>query len=210
MIAGAPGVGKSEAMWAFKREVPSAIVVTAVCQEGGTWNLANKLCKVLDLGEPNSRRMPETRIKIAEEIGQGGFLMIDEAQHLVQENPRGQNNWGALEWARGMAEEGCFGLALIGDLKLLNGLDGAPQLRRRTHPRVVIRQATEEDVASVCHACGVSEPKIIQVLTRAAKAFGGLGDVIETIRTARDMNADGNPLLDDFLASLEFLDLAKG
>lgn len=96
MIAGAPGVGKSEAMWAFKREVPSAIVVTAVCQEGGTWNLANKLCKVLDLGEPNSRRMPETRIKIAEEIGQGGFLMIDEAQHLVQENPRGQKQLGSF------------------------------------------------------------------------------------------------------------------
>ncbi len=79
MIAGAPGVGKSKAIWAFKREVPSSIIVNAVCQEGGAWNLAYELCKVFDLGEPNSRKMPETRRKIAEAIGEGGFLMIDEA-----------------------------------------------------------------------------------------------------------------------------------
>ncbi len=128
----------------------------------------------------------------------------------MQENPRGPDNWGTLEWARGMAEEGHFGLALIGDLKLLNGLDGAPQLRRRTHPRVVVRQATSEDVASVCHACGVADPEIIQVLTRTAKSFGGLGDVSETIKTAMDMKMGEALVLEDMLAALEFLDLVKG
>ncbi len=211
MIAGAPGVGKTETLWTFKNEAPDAIITTTICQEGGAWNLCRSLCKILDLpANPNPRDMPGTRAIIAEAIGESGFVVVDEAQHLVQANPRGPDNWGALEWARGLAEGGMFGLAFVGDMKLLNGLNDAPQLRRRTHPRVVLPHASEEDVAAFCRARGVTDAKTIYKLARVAKRFGGLGDVSEALITAREMTGGATPSLDDIGAALEFLELEKG
>lgn len=207
MIAGAPGTGKSETMWKFKTEVPNAIIAVVVRLESGAWHLADQLCRVLELPSPNSRNMPETRRMIAEAVGEGGFLMIDEAQNLVQDNPRGPDNWRAMEWVRGMAEEGGLGVAFIGDQRLLESLKSFPQLRRRTHPRVILRCTTPDDVALFCGARGLTDTKAIKCLTRTAQRFGGLGDIAETITTAMDMVNGAQPTVADIQATLELLDL---
>ncbi|MFZ7089843.1 AAA family ATPase [Primorskyibacter sp. 2E233] len=137
MIIGGSGVGKSRTMWKFKTEARDTLVSEARAQEGGAWNLAYRLCELLDMPEPNSRNMPKTGHEIAEEIGPGGFVIIDEAQYLVQENARGPDNWGAVEWFRGVAEAGHFGAAFIGDKRLANSFKDAAQLPRRTGAREI-------------------------------------------------------------------------
>lgn len=137
-------------------------------------------------------------------------MAIDEAQYLVQKNPRGPDNWDALEWARELAEEGYFGLAFVGDLKLLDGLSDAPQLRRRTHPRVTLNHSTEEDISAFCQARGLTDRVIVQKLAKVAKRYGGLGDVSEVLTCARDMSNGAMPNSNDFLAAIEYLDFKMG
>jgi len=67
----------------------------AVQGEGGHWNIANELCRILEIEAPNGRRLPEERRRIAEAIGAGSMLIIDEAQYLVQRNTRGKDDWQA-------------------------------------------------------------------------------------------------------------------
>lgn len=210
MIVGGTGIGKTRAMWQVKHESPNAYVIEARAQEGGSWNLAYRLCELLGLPEPNSRNMPRVGDEIAEALGPESFVMIDEAQYLVQENPRGPDNWMVLEWLRALSEKGGFGVAFIGDRRLLDGLKGADQLRRRTHPRVVIHHASEADVAAFCRAAGLTDPAIVKVLAKVAKRYGGLGDVAEVLTTARDMAGAAEPGAHDIRAALEFLELDCG
>lgn len=93
MIAAVPGTGKTQALWHFRRDVmPRAIFHTAVAGEGTPWGVACQLMELLEIGVPNSRDLLGSRRSIAEGIGAEGMLMVDEAQHLVQRNPRGKDN----------------------------------------------------------------------------------------------------------------------
>jgi len=210
MIIGGSGVGKSRTKWSFRQEAPDAYIIEARAQEGGAWNLAYRLCELLGMPEPNSRNMPRTGHEISEAIGPGGFVIIDEAQYLVQENARGPDNWGAVEWFRGVAEEGYFGAAFIGDRRLANSLKDAAQLRRRTHPRVYVDKTTEDDVATFCRAFGLTDPKALRILSKCARVHGGLGDVSETLTTAMDMNGGALPSVEDIHAALQFCELDQG
>lgn len=136
--------------------------------------------------------------------------MIDEAQFLVQENPRGPDNWMTLEWVRSLWERGGFGVAFIGERRLLNGLKGADQRQRHTHPRVVTHHVSEADVAARCRACGLTDLAVVKVLAKVAKRFGVLGDVAEVLATAQDMAGAAEPGAQDIRAALEFLELDCG
>ena len=118
LIAGAPGVGKSEAIWRFKRMAPGVFIHKAVQGEGGVWNLANELSRLLEIDAPNGRHLPDERRRIADAFGAESMLIIDEAQYLVQRNTRGKDDWQAFEWLRFMAEDGMLSLAFCGDLTL--------------------------------------------------------------------------------------------
>ncbi len=113
LIAGAPGVGKSEAIWRFKRMTRGVFIHNTVQGEGGVWNLANELCRLLEIEPANGRRLPEERRRIAEACGPETMLIIDEAQYLVQRNTRGRDDWQAFEWLRFMAAEGMLSLVFL-------------------------------------------------------------------------------------------------
>lgn len=210
MIAGAPGVGKTETLFRFRQETPDAVFHTATAEEGGARNLALALCKSLDLPRPNLRDLAQTRQEIAEAIDGEGFLMIDEAQYLCQRNHRGSDNWEALEWLRRMAEDGSFALVICGDLRLLDALRNAPQLARRTHPRVVLSCSTPNDVRTFCNGRGFTDPKEIGRLSRLAKRYGGIGDVAEVLTTASAMSGGCVPNASDVRAAIEFLGFKRG
>ena len=211
MITGAPGVGKSATIEYFiENECYEAIVFQATAGEGGEWNLGCALYDLLRLGVPNARDRGETRREIADTIGPNGFLIIDEAQYLVQRNMRGADSWDCLEWVRSMSEYGGFGMAFVGDLTLDSIVYDLPQLKRRTHPRLTLTHVTARDADIFCKANGLTDGKTIKTLARVAKSFGGLGDLAEIFATAKDMNGDKLPTPDDIHASLELLGFKKG
>jgi hypothetical protein len=206
MVAGAPGSGKTDALHRFRSEAPDMLVYTAVSGEGGVFNLACGLCDLVGVKRPKSTDVADARRRIAAEIGPGGFLIIDEAQYLVQRNPKGRDNPEALDWARGVAEEGFFGLALVGDLSLRDAVADMPQLDRRAHPRVVVESVPQEDVAALCQARGLTDPKVIAALAIKARRLGGLGYVEAIHEDARDMSDTGTPALEDYLAAMKLFE----
>lgn len=103
LIAAAPGTGKTEVLKHFTIEqnreakkgksgwVDNVVHLhTAVAGEGSPWGLACQLMQAWNQGPPNGRRLMETRQRIGECVGRGGLLLLDEAQYLVQRNPRGK------------------------------------------------------------------------------------------------------------------------
>lgn len=210
MIAGAPGVGKTQALFRFREEVPATVFITATAGEGGAWNLANALAERLDIARPNGRDLPGSRRRIAETIGAGGFVVIDEAQHLVQRNPRGPDNWEALEWARAMTEEGCFGLVFCGDLSLVDAVEKSPPLRRRiyAHRPQIISKVPKSDIAAFARARGVHDEATVELLFQVARRSGWFGIVSETLDHARRLSGGSAPTPRDILAAVEDLQLA--
>jgi DNA transposition AAA+ family ATPase len=177
MIAGAPGTGKSEVMRQFLAETHRAFSFEAVSGEGGIWSAAHGIFRALDLGQPNSRDLPGDRQRIAERLGLGGMLIVDEAQYLVQKNPRGKDNIDALEWLRKVSEEGCCSIVFVGDLALLDAVEKLPQLRRRMLRPIIVRRVTKADVEAVVARAGFNDAVVVDVLFAVARRGGGLGDV---------------------------------
>lgn len=220
LIAAAPGTGKTQALKHFAisqnaekidpdgRYVADKVFLhTAVAGEGTPWGLAGQLMQAWNLGEPNSRRLTETRQLIGRCVGKGGLLMIDEAQYLVQRNARGKDTWDSLEWLRAMAEEGEFSVAYCGDLALLDTANHLPQLWRRMRRRVVIRYVSKQDVVALVANRGIVEPSLVEVLFRVARRGGGLGDVDNAIDHARLLSRQDVPGPAFIMAALEDLNL---
>lgn len=209
LIAAAPGTGKTEALWHFKNTMrPDAIFHTAVAKEDDTpWGAACQLMELLGIGRPNNRDMRGSRSRIAEEIGAGTTLVIDEAQNLVRHNLRGGTDWMTLEWFRQMAEEGCFSLAFCGDLALLDTATRLPQLWRRMRRRVVIKSVSRDDVAALAAHRGVEASEIVDLLFLVARRGGGLGDVDCAIDHARLLAGRPVPETPHLMAALEDLKL---
>lgn len=220
LIAAAPGTGKTEALKHFAASQnadkidtagdykPDTVFLhTAVAGEGTPWGLAGQLMLAWGMGEPNSRRLTETRQLIGRCVGKGGLLMIDEAQYLVQRNSRGKDMWDSLEWLRAMAEEGEFSVAYCGDLALIDTASHLPQLWRRMRRRVVIKHVTKNDFVTLTAYRGIADPSVVELLFRVARRGGGLGDVDNTIAHARLLSGQDVPGPAFIMAALEDLSL---
>lgn len=185
LIAGAPGVGKSEAVRQFLTENPHVSLHRATAAEGGAWNTAVALSRLLDMDAPNARDMETTRLRIANEIGAGGMLIIDEAHNLVDRNTRGADNWNCPEWLRMMSEDGMFSLVLCGGLELREIETRLPGLWRRMR-RTIVPRVPKSDVAAVAASWGLFDPKMTDLLFGASRKQGGaLGDVVTACRETR-------------------------
>jgi DNA transposition AAA+ family ATPase len=207
LIAGAPGVGKSEAVWCFKELNPHVLMHRVVAGEGGIWNTAIALCRLLEIGEPNGRKLDDCRRRIAEVIGPEVMLVFDEAQYLVQRNMRGKDDWQAFEWLRAMAEEGCFSVVFCGDLASCAVEKELPQLWRRMRRRIIVLRIPKGDVEAIAAKWGITYPDGVEVLFKVANRGGFLGDVVSGCKHARLLSGRKNPSMEDLLAALEDLKL---
>lgn len=207
LVAGAPGIGKTEALWSyFNQQRDTCFFYKATSGEGGVYNLACGLCEMLEIPRPKCTDLAASRRRLAERIGVSSLLIIDEAQYLVQRNLKRRDNPEALDWIRGVAEDGCFGVALVGDLSLRDAVKEMPQLDRRTHPRVVVEYVPQEDVEALCNAHGLTNAKIVEALARKARRLGGLGYVSEVLSDARDMSDTGTPKAEDYLFAMKLFE----
>jgi DNA transposition AAA+ family ATPase len=206
LIAGAPGVGKSEAVRQFMEEIQwDGHLHVAIAAEGGAWNTAQALWRMLGLEErPNGRDLAGARERIAEELT-GKMLVIDEAQNLVDRNQRGSDNWHGLEWLRQMFDHGGFSLALVGSLELREIATRLPGLWRRTR-RTIVASAPKPDVTAVAAQWGLHDPKAADLLFKMQRRTGGaLGDVVTACKEARLLAGNRPPVTADLAAALESL-----
>ena len=187
MIAGAPGVGKTQALKAFSTDPASnATYVQAIMGEPSPYALAIGILRACGhyVGEFPGCGVTELRQKVSWFVGQGRTLIVDEAQYLdapTKNGPRG----AALEWLRGVAETtGCH-LVLAGDLKLERAVARFPQLMSRMRRPVVVKRCAKGDVAAVAGKAGVTDPAAIDVLAAVARRDGALRTVDNVLRVAR-------------------------
>lgn len=208
MVAGIPGVGKSETLLRYVQNNPEAIKLDIVAGEGKIWDLATSFMELFDMGTPNNRRMREERQRITEAIGADRVVIFDEAQYLANYNPRGGFNFDAYEWVRAMAEEGSFSVVFCGDLSLADTIGSVPQLRRRMVRPVVIRSVPKGDVVTFAEARGVTDATITDTLAAIAKRHGGLADVKRTLDHAAQRAGDRRIAASDVKAALQYLGLS--
>lgn len=208
MVAGIPGIGKSETLLRYVQTNPETIKLDIVAGEGRIWDLAAAFMERFDMGVPNSRRMREERQRITEAIGPERIVILDEAQYLANYNPRGGFNFDAYEWIRAMAEEGFFSVVFCGDLSLADAIGSVPQLRRRIVRPVVIRTIPKGDVVAFAASRGVTDRPITDALAAMAKRQGGLADVKRTLDHAAQ-RANGRAITAvDVKAALLYLGLS--
>ncbi|ABV91848.1 hypothetical protein Dshi_0099 [Dinoroseobacter shibae DFL 12 = DSM 16493] len=208
MVAGVPGVGKSETLRRYTHESKNAQMFTMVAGEGRIWDLANVMMERLELGAPNSRRLREDRYRIMDAIGAEQVVIFDEAQYLANYNPRGGFNFDAYEWVRAMAEEACFSVVFCGDLSLADTISSVPQLRRRMVRPVVIRSVPKPDVLAVVRSRGITDPAICDALSVMARRYGGLADVQRTLAQAAKHASSDKIAASDVKAAMLYLGLS--
>jgi DNA transposition AAA+ family ATPase len=208
MIAAAPGTGKTATVQRYIETNRRTFRVEAVSGEGGIWSAAIGIFKALELGDPNSRDLPGDREKIAEAIGVDGMLIIDEAQYLIQRNPRGKDNIDALEWLRSISEDGCCSIVFVGDLALVDAVEKLPQLKRRLRRPIIVRRVSKADVEAVAAKAGFRDPAVIDLLSAVARRAGGLGDVANAMSHASIFAGGGQVQSFHIAAAIEDLKLS--
>ena len=109
MIAGAPGTGKTSAVRRFcEAQGENALFIQAARGESTAWNFAHALANLWGYAKPTFNCHFEARDKIANYIGPGYVLVVDEAQYLHQRNLKSGQTGEAFEWLRATAETGGF------------------------------------------------------------------------------------------------------
>jgi len=186
MIAGAPGIGKSMAVQRFcDRLEHDAIYMQAARGEGTAWNVAHALANLWGSARPAFNCHSEARDILAEYIGAGRVLIVDEAQYLHQRNRRTGQVGEAYEWLRAGAEAGGFKLVFCGDMTLVPAIATMPQLQSRMMRPVVIERASREDVAALVEGTAFHTAKAIDALHAVARLHGGLRNVENVARIAQ-------------------------
>ncbi|WP_165971813.1 AAA family ATPase [Meridianimarinicoccus aquatilis] len=209
MIAGAPGVGKSEALKHYAAQNGAGcIYIQAVRGEGTPWNFAHSIAAQFGYGAPDFHTVQEARMRFAQALGPDCLLIVDEAQYLDQKNRRTGRTGEALEWVRGMAKTGGFPVVLCGDLSLPNTEATMPQLQSRMRRPVYIPRVTPGDVQAMAVAEGFTDPAAARVLEVIAALRGGLRNVENVARLAQLFAGDGKPDLSHLKAAIVDMKLA--
>lgn len=203
MIAGAPGVGKSEALKHYKTDCdPNCIYIQAVRGEGTPWNFAHSIAEQFGYGAPYFQTVQEARVHFGRAIGPDCLLIVDEAQYLDQKNRRTGKTGEALEWVRGMAETGGFPVVLCGDLTLATAVCTMPQLQSRMRRPIILKKANAKDVHAIAKAEGFGDPAALRALEGVAGLRGGLRNVENVIRVAYMFAGSNAPDLSHLKAAI--------
>lgn len=208
MIAGSPGVGKSEALKHFvAQETANCLYIQAVRGEGTPWNFAGSLRRQVGRYVRDYGDQEQARHNISQAIAPGTLLIVDEAQYLNRKPKNGEKG-DTLEWLRGLAETGGFPVILCGDMKLLGAVEAIPQLDSRIRSRTIIPRATRADVAAVARAYGFDDPLAVQALEAVAGQAGGMRNVQNVMEFANRFAGNERAGLSHMKAAISHMKLA--
>lgn len=186
VVVGAPGIGKTEAIRAYRRASPNVWVVTGHPSMASPRAVLDEMCRVLGLLD--NRALHRTHRSIVDRLrGTGALIVVDEANHLTS---------AALEQIRAIFDEGGIGVALVGNATVLSRLQGAgnsrtaefAQLFRRVGLRLTEDRAhrarLRRDIDALAGAWGVQDDKILRLLQAVGRKPGALGNVTMTLKMA--------------------------
>lgn len=169
-VMGNPGVGKTEAINAFRREFPNVWHVTAAPSRA---NYSAILQEVLrDMNVAAGKRTTFQLSEVARRqfrARDGAVLIIDEAQHL---------NEKALEELRSIHDDTKVGMVFAGNLEVTRNIEGTGQANfaqrfSRISMRQIILVPEREDVDLLLSHWGITDPRQAQFLTDIAMRMGG-------------------------------------
>lgn len=201
MVSGAPGVGKTRALEVFCASMGyDAIYIAIAKREGRPATLGSVILSRFGY-RSNGKSLDLIRRTVADYVGRGRVLVVDEAQYLEEDG---------AEWLRQAAEDGEFKVVFCGDLALADLIAGIPQLRSRVEANrpVHIRAASRADVVAFATDAGVDDAAAIDLLFGVGRLKGGLRNVNNVLRLAQLFAADGNPGLAEIRAAI--IDLKLG
>jgi len=203
MIAGSPGIGKTQTIKRFCSHLGhDAVYIQAARGEGTAWNFAKALSNLWGYDGPTFNCHSEARNVLADYIGKGRFLVVDEAQYLQQRNGKTGQVGEAFEWLRATADTGKFDIVFCGDLQLPNAINAMPQLQSRMLRPVVVKEASRADVAAVVEGTAFANERAIDALHAIARLKGGLRNVQNVTRIAFLFAGQSHPALAHLKAAI--------
>jgi DNA transposition AAA+ family ATPase len=193
MIAGVPGVGKTTAVKSFCRQLGhDAIYIKAAVGEGTAWNLATTIMEGFHASN-SFNTLSQAHKLVGQYFGQNRFIVVDEAQHLIQRNRRNNITGEAFGWLVDVAEDAGFDLVFCGDLTLPDFVKSTPRMNSRMRRPILIRGVTERDVGAVVSDTGFETPECIRALQAISRLSGGLRNVENVVRIASSFAGSDEP-----------------
>ncbi len=210
MIAGSPGVGKTQAVKQYCSQLGhDGIYIQAARGEGTAWNFAKLLAGIF--GGPQVIKfntLAEARMLLSRYIGHRRLLVVDEAQYLHQKNGKTNQVGEAFEWLRATADMGKFDVVFCGDLNLISAVNAMPQLQSRMLRPVIVKEACRADVAAIVEGTAFANGKAIDALHHVARMKGGLRNVGNVTRIALLFAGSDHPTLAHLKAAIIDMKLA--
>lgn len=166
------GLGKTKSAKQYQACYSNVFLATMTPSTAGVNNMQIEVLEAL--GESNASGTPQKlskRIRAIVKDLRNGLIVIDEAQHLSEK---------ALEEIRGWHDATGIGIALFGNISILQRLEGGnrrdafAQLFSRVSLKVVRPQPLHGDVEPMAHAWGIFDDEIINYLRKIVMTPGGL------------------------------------
>jgi len=185
MIAGAPGIGKTETLRHYHRELGQGAVYLSIAKgEGNISHVATMLLRQFNCHRKDGNDATSLRLQIGPYIGADRFLLIDEAQNLHQRHKSSGIKGESFGWLVAASESFGFDLAFCGDLTLPSILSEFPNIQSRVRRPCVIKGASSTDVAALASADDIEGQAEVALLMAVAALPGGLRNVDNVIRMA--------------------------
>lgn len=182
VLVGAPGIGKTTALNAYRKRSSNVWMVTA---DRMTKTAASLLAVLADAMGVQERRSAFVGRAISARVrGTNGLVIIDEAQQL---------DATAFDQLRtSVLDMGECGVAVSGNASMLVALQGSADTRTQAfaqlHSRVGMKKpqnvAKPRDIVMLLDAWGIDEANVRKLLTVIAGKSGALRIMIKVIRLA--------------------------
>lgn len=203
VIVGAPGIGKTTALQAMKKQ-RQTVIVTLTPEHGklrdGLWRLAEEVraesrtwsARQVGNGYISRRIVAEVRelqrYGLDNRVNSRLLIVVDEAQHAED---------ALIESLRAIQDATGCALVFVGNPTFRARLNktGFEQVLSRLNKTLPLPGVQPGDVAAICEAHGVVGKRAQQLLeTVAARATESLRRVVDVIEDARDFVGTDKPL----------------
>lgn len=177
----AAGNGKTFACRHYAAITPQVYMATISPNNKTVHGMLVELCAALDVQEHNPAKFTRAIGRKLERIGSGTLLIIDEAQHLIDES---------INQLRYFLDVHGCGIALVGNeevyARFTKKSDGPSyaQLKSRIGRRLRQDKPRVEDLQTYIEAWGIADPAIVKELHGIGQKEGALRQIEKTLKQA--------------------------
>jgi DNA transposition AAA+ family ATPase len=177
----AAGNGKTFACRHYAAVTPHVFMATISPNNKTVHGMLVELCAALNIDEHNPAKFTRAIGRRLERLGSGTLLIIDEAQHLIDES---------VNQLRYFLDVNSCGIALVGNEEVYDRFtkktDGPSyaQLKSRIGRRLKLDKPKIEDIQAYIAAWGIADPECVKYLVGVAAKGGALRQIEKTLKQA--------------------------